>query len=91
MHLYRHPQVIVGAVAGVLFPLHRTHAAEAAQFQHFLNEHDIVNSARAIRHVYPPVIDYNSDLSTNMGFNPIPGGINGMNPSPTFTPITAAR
>ena len=90
MQLYRHPEVIVGAVAGVLFHMHRTNAAENAQVQALAKTSTIsVNSDRAMRHVYPPVIDYNSELSTNMGFNPVPVGINGMNPSPTFTPITA--
>ena len=69
--------------------MHRTTAEENAKLDAFINMHDIQNQERALRHVYPSVIDYDSEISTNMGFNPVPIGINGMNPSPTFTPITA--
>ena len=91
MHLYRRPEVIVGAVVGVLYHMHRVKAADDAYCQDWITKHDISNSARSMLHVYPPVIDYNSDLMANIGFNPVPVGINGMNPSPTFTPIAAPR
>ena len=51
MHLYRHPEVIVGAVATVLYHMHRTTAAENAQHDAWIRKHDIQNQDRALLHV----------------------------------------
>ena len=90
MQIYRRPQQILGPLAGVLYHMHSVNAAEAEHIRSFINQHDIQNEDRPLRHVYSPTIDYNSDGMANVGLNPVPGD-HGMNPSPSFTPITATH